>query len=349
MTRNGGAYTRRDVLKGIGAGTLAAAVNRVASAAEYKRANASWLAACSFGISTHWTAQSQSVGADDWLPFEEAVAGFSAEDYVEKIAGAGAEYVIFTGAHALQMLPAPCEAIDRIAPRRTTKRDLIGDLADACHARGLHFMLYYNHSCNHGDDPEWEYAVGYHAADKSRMTKNLLSIVSELGARYGSRVAGWWFDSCGSLDPSGVYNSTTTEMHGFAFPWDEWVETARTGFAGRLVTLNSGLLTHYLYSLHQDYEAGEVSGLIAVPSAQFTQEGLQDHRWLCFDNPGWVHGKVKTPFAAPRFGLEAVADYVRSCNKVKVPVTFNVDIDRTGTLSPESLAQLRVVKKSIAL
>jgi hypothetical protein len=348
MTGSSDECTRREVLKGIGASTLAAAAGLGANAAEYKRAIASWLAACSFGISTHWTAQSQTVGADDWLPFEEAVARFSAEDYAEKIAGAGAEYVIFTGAHALQMLPAPCEAIDRIAPRRTTKRDLIGDLADACRAHGMHFILYYNHSCNHGDDPEWEYAVGYHAADKSRMTKNLLSIVSELGARYGSRVAGWWFDSCGSLDPSGVYNSTTTEMHGFQFPWDEWVETARTGFAGRMVTLNSGLLTHHLYSKHQDYEAGEVSGLIAVPSAQFTQDGLQDHRWVCLDNPGWVHGKVKTPLAAPRFGLEAVADYVRSCNKVKVPVTFNVDIDRTGTLSPESLAQLRAVKKSIA-
>ena len=57
---------------------------------------------------------------------------------------------------------------------------------------------------------------------------------------------------------------------------------------------------------------------------------------------------MKAPFAVPRFGLEALADYVRSCNKVKVPVTFNVDIDRTGTLSPESLAQLREVKISIA-
>jgi hypothetical protein len=33
---------------------------------------------------------------------------------------------------------------------------------------------------------------------------------------------------------------------------------------------------------------------------------------------------------------------------VKVPVTFNVDIDRTGKLSADSLAQLREVKKKLA-
>jgi hypothetical protein len=33
---------------------------------------------------------------------------------------------------------------------------------------------------------------------------------------------------------------------------------------------------------------------------------------------------------------------------VKVPVTFNVDIDRTGMLSAESLAQLSELKKKLA-
>jgi hypothetical protein len=61
-----------------------------------------------------------------------------------------------------------------------------------------------------------------------------------------------------------------------------------------------------------------------------------------------VHGKVRTPLAAPRFSLAAVLDYVSACNKVKVPVTFNVDIDRTGKLSADSLAQLREVKKKLA-
>jgi hypothetical protein len=347
MVRTAHTLTRRDILRGIGASALVAAATRSAHAAEYRQTATNWLAACLFGVSTHWTAQSQPVGADDWVPFEEAVSRFSPSSYVDQIAGAGARYVIFTSTHALQMLPAPCAAIDRIAPGRTTKRDLIGELADACRSRGLHFILYYNHSCNHGDDPAWEHAVGYHALDKSRLVSNLLGILRELGAHYGSRVEAWWFDSCPALDPRGFYNGVTTDMHGFQFPWEEWTEAAKTGYDARLVALSSGMLTHFIYSTHQDYEGGEANELVAVPSSQFTPDQLQGHRWVCLDNPDWVHNRVMTPLAPPRYRQELVADYVRTCNKSRVPVTFNVDIDQTGLLSPESLALLRYVKSRL--
>jgi hypothetical protein len=350
MALSNNVFTRRHVLKGIGASAMITATGSGLYAAEYRRADASWFAACNFGISTHWTAQSKPVGADDWLPFEEAVARFSPEHYVDQIAGAGANYVIFTSAHALQMLPAPCTAIDRILPGRTTKRDLIGELANACHARGLHFILYYNHSCNHGDDPEWEYAVGYHAQDKSKLIGNLLGILRELGARYGSKVEAWWFDSCASLDPRDRYgwDRVTSNAREYEIPWEAWVGAAKTGFEERLVTLSAGMLRHYIYSTHQDYEAGEANEPVAVPAAQFTVDHLQGHRWVCIDNREWVHGKVATPLSAPIYREEQIEDYVRSCNKVKVPVTFNVDIDRTGLLSPESLTMLRNVKKNMA-
>jgi hypothetical protein len=339
--------TRRAALKGLGAAALLGAAGRPAFAAAYRPANTDWIANCRFGISTHWTAQSQPVGQDDWLPFSEAVDRFSASGYADQAARAGAEYVIFTGAHALQMLPAPSAAIDRIASGRTTRRDLIGELADACHARGLRFILYYNHSCNSADDSAWEHAVGYHAADKSRLVSNLLSILSELGTRYGSRLDAWWFDSCFSLDPRGVYNSVTTDMRGFQFPWEDWTAAAKTGYEDRLVTLSSGMLTHFLYSTHQDYEGGEANDLVAVPTSRYTPDHLQAHRWVCLDNPGWVHGRVKTPLAAPRFPLANVTDYVRVCNRSSVPVTFNLDIDRTGLISPESLAFLRQLKQQL--
>ena len=347
MTQAAPSLTRREALKGLAAAALLGAARRPAFAAGYRPANTDWFANCRFGISTHWTAQSQPVGQDDWLPFSEAVDHFSATGYVDQAARAGAEYVIFTGAHALQMLPAPSVAIDRIAPGRTTKRDLIGELADACHSSGLRFILYYNHSCNNADDPAWEHAVGYHAADKSRLASNLLSILGELGARYGSRLDAWWFDSCFSLDPRGVYNSVTTDMHGFQFPWEDWTAAAKTGFADRLVALSSGMLTHFLYSTHQDYEGGEANDLIAVPTSRYTPDHLQAHRWVCLDNPAWVHDRAKTPLSAPRFTLPSVTDYVRTCNRASVPVTFNLDIDRTGQISPQSLALLRQVKQQL--
>lgn len=347
MTPTAYSPTRRAVLRGLGAAALLGAAGGPAFADRYRPANTDWLANCRFGISTHWTAQSQPVGEDDWLPFDVTVDRFSPTGYVDQAAGAGAEYVIFTGTHALQMLPAPSTAIDRIASGRTTKRDLIGNLADACHARGLRFILYYNHSCNSADDPGWEHAVGYHAADKSRLASNLLAILRELGARYGSRLDAWWFDSCFSLDPRGVYNSVTTDMHCFQFPWEDWTAAAKTGFDGRLVTLSSGMLTHFLYSTHQDYEGGEANDLVAVPTSRYTPDHLQAHRWVCLDNPSWVHSRVNTPLAPPRFPLTSVADYVRISNRSSVPVTFNLDIDRTGLISPESLVFLHKLKQQL--
>jgi Alpha-L-fucosidase len=339
--------TRREILRTIIVAGVTTLSGRRAWSETYRKSNTDWFAACHFGVSTHWTAQSQPVGEDAWLPFEEAVQQFDAKRYVQQVSEAGAQYIIFTSCHALQMLPAPCRAIDTLAPGRTTKRDLIGDLADACNARNLHFILYYNHSCNHGDDPAWEYAVGYHAADKSRLASNLAAIVKELGERYGTRVEGWWFDSCFSLDPRGVYDSVTTDLHGFHFPWEDFVIAAKAGHENRLVSLSSGMLTHFLYSSHQDYEGGEANDLVAIPSNRYTPDQLQGHRWVCLDNPEWLHGHVMTPLAKPRFKTESVVDYVRSCNGSSVPVTFNLDIDRTGQFSPDSLALLREVRNRL--
>jgi hypothetical protein len=85
----------------------------------------------------------------------------------------------------------------------------------------------YSRACNHGDDAAGEHAVGYHAKDKSRLASNFVSILRELGTRYSSRLGAWWFDSCPALDPRGVYDATSTDMHGFQFPWDEWTAAAK--------------------------------------------------------------------------------------------------------------------------
>jgi hypothetical protein len=61
-----------------------------------------------------------------------------------------------------------------------------------------------------------------------------------------------------------------------------------------------------------------------------------------------VHDQVMTPLASPRYGTDQVLDYVRSCNQSRVPVTFNVDIDRSGKLSAESLTLLGDVRTRLA-
>jgi hypothetical protein len=283
-----------------------------------------------------------------WLPFPEAVVKFDTSRFVGSLRDAGAKYLIFTATHALQMLPAPCREIEAILPGRTTKRDLIADLIKACDAAGLHFILYYNHSCNHGDDPAWETAVGYHAKDKTRLAENLCVIIRHISMTYGQGIKAYWFDSCFSLDGRGPIDTVTTDMGTFQFPWAEWVASAKAGFEGRLVTLSAGMLSYFLYSERQDYEAGEANDLVSAPSSQFTIDGVQSHRWICLDNPDWVHSRWVKPLASPRYRLANVIDYVRVARHFQVPVTFNLDIDQTGAMNSLSLDFLRNVAKQVS-
>ncbi len=317
------------------------------AAAAYQRADASWFAACPFGVSTHWTALSQSIHPADWRPFPETVAKFNVQRFADHIAATGASYLIFTTCHALQWLAGPCDAIERILPGRTHARDMIGELARALRQRSIHFIAYYNHSCNNGDDPAWELACGYHEPDKSRLVENLLSIVRELGERHGELIKAWWFDSCYSLDTHGANWGKSTVPENFRFPWNEWVAAAKSGYPNRLVTLNAGMMRYYLYTDHQDYEWGEANDLIAVPAAQFTPDGLQAHRWVCLDNSDWVHSRYNQSLVAARYKPEELRAYVQTAHRFHVPVTFNMDVDRNGEFLPETLRVLRQLKSEV--
>jgi hypothetical protein len=233
--------------------------NRLAGAEKqcpYVRANTDWLAKCRFGIGIHWTAQTVPRNGPP-KPFHKAAADFDLTGFMDAVEHAGADYVLFTSAHALQKLPAPNPVLDKILPGRTCERDLIGEMADALAAKQKHLLVYYNHSCNVKQDAVWEQAVGYHAPDKNRFADNLMDIVSWMGDRYRDKIKAWWFDSPYSLDPRGPHNSVTTDMTGFQFPWERFTVAAKVGRPARLVTYNAGVNQTFLYTTHQDYWAGE--------------------------------------------------------------------------------------------
>ena len=91
----------------------------------YDRANTGWLARCRYGLSVHWTAQTLPRRGEP-VRFQEAVERFDLERFAVGVAEAGADYVIFTVTHALQMLPMPHPAsasADRLAIKRRTGRE----------------------------------------------------------------------------------------------------------------------------------------------------------------------------------------------------------------------------------
>jgi hypothetical protein len=110
------------------------------------------------------------------------------------------------------VLLALSAAIHRIVSGRTTKRDMIGELADACHMPDPRFILYYNHSRNGGDAPLGALSL-LSGSGQIPLVENLLAIPGEFGARYDCRLDSWWFDS----RSFGVTDAAfTTRHHGNA-------------------------------------------------------------------------------------------------------------------------------------
>jgi uncharacterized protein (DUF2132 family) len=312
----------------------------------YHRASTRWLADCTYGLGVHWTAQTVPRQGSP-LPFAEAVAAFRLDAFLEGVAASGADYVLFTAAHALQMLPCPNAALDRILPGRTASRDLLGELAQGLDKLGKPLIVYYNHSCNHQDDPPWETAVGYHDSDKGRLADNLCAIISELGGRYGSLVRAWWFDSSYALDPTGPHNMVTTDMAGFQFPWERYTAAAKTGYPDRLVAYNAGIAEPHLYTQHQDYWTGEFSDLGNPPSGRFHSNGLQWHGWVCLDDPRWVFTRNDLPPSPPRFADGELLAFARCCRQSQAPITFNTIVFQDGSLAEASIEQLARLKKGL--
>jgi len=318
----------------------------MADAGSYEVADTDWFASCPYGVSVHWTALTMPRRGDP-APFRETVEAFDVGAFAETIAATGAGYLIFTATHALQMLPAPNPVLDGILSGRTCERDLIAELAAALAARGIHLILYYNHSCNSGEDPEWERAVGYHDPDKNRLADNLCELVGWMGSHYGPSCKAWWFDSSYSLDPGGPHNSVTTDMSGFRFPWERFTAAAKRGFPDRLVTYNAGVDQTYLYTTHQDYWAGEMNDLEHPPTGRFAENGLQWHGWTFLDDL-WVHGEKNTGIRDVLYSTEQLAAFVGACRTHKAPMTFNLGVYRDGTMSPRTLEAMKSLAGALA-
>lgn len=312
----------------------------------YQKANTDWLSSCALGISTHWTAQT-APRHGSVCDFQDSVDRFRLKDFIGAVEMSGADYVIFTATHALQLLPCPHPIVDSILPGRTAERDLVGEIAQGLATLGKRMIVYYNHSCNQSEDPAWEQAVGYHDQAKDRLAENLCTIIRWMGERYGHLIQAWWFDSSYSLDPRGPHSSVTTDLRGFQFPWEELTVAAKVGYEDRLVTYNAGVAETFLYTDHQDYWAGELVNLAAPPTQRFLQNGLQWHGWTCLDDRGWVYRDNGREPHPPLYLDDEILRFVSACRRHQAPMSFNVISFQDGSMVEDSIRQLNRITKAL--
>ncbi len=154
-----------------------AAIEADRQEARRSRASTEWLNKAGYGLMFHWT--SQSIGPDGTnRPFAQAVADFPVDRFVETVAATGAGYVIFTVGHAQPYCPAPLSSWEKYFPGKTTKRDLIAELAQALNAKGIKLMCYFP-----------THVIGkYPRASSREFTQMTSDILKEFGERYGEKV-----------------------------------------------------------------------------------------------------------------------------------------------------------------
>ncbi len=136
-----------------------------------------WFTDAKFGAFIHFGLYSELAGKDqsglvskheysEWIQFAEKIPApryrqlanvfnpseFDAEEWVQVYKNAGIRYVVITAKHhdGFALFDSKVSSFD-IVEATPFKRDLIKELADACHANGLKFGVYYSQAQDWGD------------------------------------------------------------------------------------------------------------------------------------------------------------------------------------------------------
>jgi alpha-L-fucosidase len=115
---------------------------------------------------------------------------FDARQWVEIAKAAGMRYMVFTTKHhdGFSMFDSKLTDYKITSPQSPFGRDVVGELADACHEAGLWWGIYYSPVDWHHPD--------YRTENHARYIRFLHGQIRELLANYG-RVDIMWFDGLG--------------------------------------------------------------------------------------------------------------------------------------------------------
>lgn len=318
--------------------------------AEAMRSDTAWLGQSGYGMMFQWTNRSQPRRGPK-KAWPQVVDDFDVDAFVSMILETGASYVIWTSSWGPQYIPAPIRAVEQVLPGRTSQRDLMGEMMDALGEHGIKLMLYYHagYDCYHSIDREWFGAMGGYKMDKTEFFINYCAILSEMGERYGTRLAGWFIDGAHRLyDPH--YDDTPHAGPGQA-PWKKMAQAAKSGNSERIISYNSWIkprLTDF-----QDFYCGEgyrpnhsvpVGGNGIFSHGPY--EGLQAH--TCFPlEKTWGHIEPNSDIAPPRYTAEQLIDMVKDGISRRNPLSINMEMYEDGSVSPASLEMMRRVRANI--
>ncbi|TWU35032.1 alpha-L-fucosidase [Novipirellula artificiosorum] len=320
-------------------------------AADPRKAAIDWFRKAEFGLFIHYGLYSL-LGRHEWVMMKETIRvkeyeklaeRFTAEkfdaDFITDMAlDAGMKYINITTRHHDSFCLFDSKYTEFKSTNTPAKRDLVGELADACREKGLGYFLYYSHGRdwrhphapnNWGwggsarpkyDPPESFYAQG-ETHDLQIYVEFMKNQITELLTQYGP-VGGIWLD--GFSTPA----SRKEKMHEFRL--QELYDHIHSLQPQVLVSYKQGLLGT------EDFKAPERNwkGESDVPLE--ICDTLQPHGWGYMKSDD---GKHKTP--------DQVMQMLQKAKAIQANLLLNTGPLPDGSIHPEDQATLREVGKRL--
>ncbi len=315
-----------------------------------------WFADYGWGVFCHWLGTAPSSDGGSELTAEAwnyQVDAFDVEGLAQQLENAGAPYFFITIGQNSGHFLAPNETYDRyvgIEPSKCSRRDLVSDLHEALHSRGIDLLVYLSSGAPAADtvaverlDWEWGFEGGWpHAWRTKRTGKRLVefqekweNVIREWSKRWGSKVRGWWIDGC--------YFSDEMYRHNEAPNFCSFAAALKAGNPDGIVAFNPGVLVPVIcHTEHEDYTAGEISNALPeCPGAWVERNGHKArYHILSYLGESWCKG-------APRFPDELVVGYTRHIRSKGGVVTWDVPIDKNGLIPDAFVKQLARIEKNV--
>jgi hypothetical protein len=271
-------------------------------------------------------------------PWPNMVDEFDVEKFAEMVDSTGAGYAVWSATWATYFFPAPIKAIDAIMPGRTSRRDLIGEMAEALHKRNIRLILYYHlgHDTNAANGSWWS-KNWVSPDDKALFLNNWCSVIGEVGMRYGDRLAGWMFDD---------------DLVYYPAPYERLGKAAKAGNKARIISYNPWIQARG--TDFQDFQFGEgLTGSQNLPASARgiwpagPMKGLHAHGNFQIDGPDWGISKPDTVIQPPHLTPEKAIQIALDAADRDIALSWNMLMYDDGTVSDASLKLLQQVGQEV--
>jgi len=257
---------------------------------------------------------------------------FDLEALAEQLKSTGARwYQISIGQNSGYYLSpnATYDKLTGIQPSKCSRRDLVADLYDVMHTRGIRLMVYLPAGAPAGDTVartalQWESGAHRNREFQGKWE----SVIREWSARWGTKVSGWWFDGC--YWPNTMYRSEDAPN------FKSFASAARAGNPESAIAFNPGVYPRiFAMSPYQDYTAGEIDDVAGIQIRRQDGGTIDGAQIQVLSHLGEKWG-----MGAPRFGKEQIVDWTRKLLSSGGAITWDTPVQPGGTMAPEFVSQL---------